>query len=60
MWFSSQRSFDGHLVMNEKHPSCDKCDRKFADRLAYQKVGCSYLFLPLTRGLKFRVGLETK
>lgn len=38
IWFSSQRSFDAHLVLNEKHPSCDKCDRKFADRLAYLKV----------------------
>lgn len=37
MWFSSERSFDAHLVLNEKHPSCDKCDRKFADRLAYLK-----------------------
>jgi len=37
MWFSSQRLFDSHLALNEKHPSCDKCDRKFADRLAYQK-----------------------
>ena len=53
MWFSSQRSFDAHLVLNEKHPSCDKCDRKFADRLAYLKV--AYRTSPLHPYWGFKV-----
>ena len=61
MWFSSQRSFDAHLVLNERHPSCDKCDRKFADRLAYQKVGfISQLSLLAAPPSRFKVQRSLK
>ena len=56
MWFSSQRSFDTHLVLNDRHPSCKKCDRKFADKLAYLKV--AYRTLPCPS--RFRVERSLK
>jgi len=59
-------SFDAHLVLSEKHPSCDKCDRKFADRLAYLKHlvlspkhhYCSHCGTDHNSALEFRAHVE--